>query len=364
MKNRLFVAFFLFCTLGSQAQDDLRYKSHPWMIRANAQYGLMLPEYAFMSRVTDDFVRATELSVIRLPRNKNLWDKLYRYPSFGVSLYFTTMGSKEHFGNQFSLYPYYGLNIMRRKNFELGYQMGVGISYATKKYSPDQNYQNLAIGSHFNLHYHADLIAQYHLHNNFFIHGGITFTHISNANLSEPNVGINTCAVFTGVGWAFGAPDTDFTEEIPEFTPRFNYEIMIAGGMKHTRTFESFQYPAVSVSFDVKRRFGYKFALGIGADFFYDSSTEPQMIRLNKEFSSSDAYTSGIHLAQEFFYNRFSVMVQEGFYVGLTDKLFGYSMYNRAIVRYRFTEHFFVNFSLKTHLYILDFPELGIGYYW
>ncbi len=134
--------------------------------------------------------------------------------------------------------------------------------------------------------------------------------------------------------------------------------------MKHTRTFESFQYPAVSISFEAKRRTHYKFAIGIGADFFYDASTEPQMKRLNKPYSSSNSFTSGIHISQEFIYDRVSFILQEGVYLGLTEKLNGYWMYNRAIARYKFSDHFFVNATMKTHLYILDFPEIGIGYYW
>jgi hypothetical protein len=134
--------------------------------------------------------------------------------------------------------------------------------------------------------------------------------------------------------------------------------------MKHTRTFESFHYPAVSAGFEIKRRLKYKFSLGAGADFFYDSSVQPQMERLQREFHPSDAYMTGIHISEEFHFANASVIVQEGVYLGLTEKLFGYFMYNRAIARYHFCNHFFVSLSMKSHLYVLDFPEAGVGVYW
>lgn len=362
MKKIALLAIAVCCFVSIQAQT--RYTAHPYFVRGNVQQGVLLPEYAFMSYLTDDYTRGFEINILKQTSGKSIWHQLYRYPGFGMSFHYTTLGSREYFGNQYSLYPYFSMNILRRKKFELNYQMGVGVAYATKKYLPDNNYQNLAIGSHFNIHYHADMIAQYQAGKRIFLNTGLAFSHISNANLSEPNVGLNLFSIYAGVSYAFGKPDSSGGNFNMHMDPYFTYEVMLAGGMKHTRTFESFQYPALSVSFDAKRRFGYKFALGLGVDFFYDSSIEPQMIRLNKSFVPSNAYTSGIHLAEEFIYDRFSFIVQEGVYIGLTDKLFGYVMYNRAIARYKFTQHFFASISMKSHLFILDFPEVGIGYYW
>ncbi len=335
-----------------------------WIIRANIQHGLLLPEYGFMSYISNDYVRGFEINICKPTSGKNIWEHLYRFPAFGVSFYYATMGNKSVFGDQYTVYPYYSLNILRRKRFDLSYQMGVGFSYATKKYNQDNNYQNLAIGSHFNIHYHADVIGKFRINKRLSAELGLSFSHISNANLSEPNVGLNFSTLTAGLAYGIGKQNEKTAIRIAEFQPFFTYEVLLNGGMKHTRTFESFQYPAVSLSFDAKRRLKYKFALGIGADVFYDASTEAQMNRLNKPYKPSNSFLTGIHLAQEFVYNRLSLIVQEGFYLGLTDKLNGYVMYNRAIVRYKFSEHFFANFSMKSHLYILDFPEIGLGYYW
>jgi len=362
MLKRVFVFIMLvFAVPSVHAQRD---SVHQWQIRANIQHGVLLPEYGFLGNISDDYIRGFEINISKSTTGETQWQQLYRYPSFGISFYYSTLGSKQHFGDQYTLYPYYALNIYRGRKWSLNYQMGLGISYATKKYDQNTNFQNLAIGSHFNIHYHADVIAQWKISKKLYVNGGISFSHISNANLSEPNVGLNSSTAFIGMALGIGQRKEYVKKEVPTFTPYFTYEVLINGGMKHTRTFESFQYPAFSISFDAKRRARYKFAFGAGIDFFYDASIEPQMIRLNKPYSSSNSFTSGIHFAQEFVYDKVSLILQEGFYIGLTDKLNGYFMYNRAIARYKFSKHFFANFSLKSHLYILDFPEIGIGYYW
>jgi hypothetical protein len=88
------------------------------------------------------------------------------------------------------------------------------------------------------------------------------------------------------------------------------------------------------------------------------------MRRLKQVYRPQYAFTSGIHLSQEFIFAQFSVILQEGFYLGLPDQYTKHTIYNRLITRYTFANHLFVNLSLKSHLVVLDFPELGIGINW
>jgi len=62
-------------------------------------------------------------------------------------------------------------------------------------------------------------------------------------------------------------------------------------------------------------------------------------------------------------YDRFSFILQEGIYAGLVDKVNNSFMYNRAILRWKFNDHFLMHVSMRSHLHILDYPEIGFGYY-
>jgi hypothetical protein len=337
----------------------------PWELLANVHRGVILPEYGFIGYSLNDYTSGFELNILHQTSGKTIWEQLYRYPGWGLSFFYSTMGNAQVFGNQFSLYPYYRLHLIEKQKWSLFYQMGVGATWVTQKFHLTDNFTNLAIASNLNIHYHADFLFRYDLNARCSVNGGLSFNHISNANLSEPNVGLNAAGLTAGVIYGMGKPIERITNNaLEEFKPVTRYSIILSGGMKHTRTFESYQYPALTVSFDINRRPFYKFAFSAGIDFFYDSSIEPQLIRKNQEFKSHYAYSSGVHLSQEFIYNRFSLLLHEGVYIGLKDRLNGYSLYNRAIVRWQFTNHFFTQVSMKSHLYILDFPELGLGYYW
>lgn len=349
------------CATTGFAQQDSTYQ---WFVRGNYHYGILLPEYSVVNYTSNDYIRGFEVNLIHQTKGDDIWQRLYRNPTYGVSFFYSTMGNKEVYGDQYTLYPFYGLHFVQRPRFTFGYQMGVGISYATKKFSITGNPENVTIGSHVNIHYHADLLARIGVTDRWSLNTGIAFNHISNANLSEPNVGLNFLTANVGIQYAYGNKAPVQRDKPERLNPFWTYEITLAGGYKHTRTFESFKYAALAVGGTVKRRIAHRFALGVGVDFFYDSSTQPQMERLGKPFQPSYAYMSGIHLSQEFIYDKVSFVLQEGFYVGLMHRLNEYPMYNRAMVRYKFTKHFLMSISMKSHIYILDFPELGIGYYW
>lgn len=361
VRRQLLLVFFSLSAISLCGQSD---SLAPYLVRANLHGGVLLPEYGFQNYLAEDFTRGFGIDISRQTTGKTIFQRLYRYPSFGLCFFYSSLGNKDIFGDQYTFYPYYSLYIFERKKISVSYQLGTGLSWATRKFGFTDNYQNVAIGSHLNIHFQAQMGMRLRITDRVYLNTGIAFNHISNANLSEPNVGLNYATIYTGISYAAGKMQGRNTEPVEKYEPDHAFSLMFCGGMKHTRTFESFQYPAVSLSFDYRYRPKHKFAFGGGIDFFYDSSTEVQMKRLQKEFKPVYAYTSGIHISQEFLYDRFSLILQEGIYIGLTEKLNGYVMYNRAILRYRFAEHFFINASMKSHLVILDFPELGIGYTW
>ena len=123
-------------------------------------------------------------------------------------------------------------------------------------------------------------------------------------------------------------------------------------------------YFTSSFSTEYKYHWKRKLHVGGGLDLFYDSSTKTEMsVEAGRTYKPIYDFKSGVHFSQELVYNRFSLIIQEGIYLGLTDHLNDSWEYNRAIFRWKFSNHFFVNASMKSHLHILDYPELGFGYY-
>jgi hypothetical protein len=48
--------------------------------------------------------------------------------------------------------------------------------------------------------------------------------------------------------------------------------------------------------------------------------------------------------------------------LGLKEMVGNHPIYSRGIMEYQINRHFLVRFAMKSHLHILDFPEIGFGY--
>lgn len=333
-------------------------------LRFDGHYGFILPEYQHFNYLVEKPIVGFELSLSKKTTGKTSWEQAYKYPEFGLTFSFSTLGNQKVFGEEFAVYPYFQSFLIRKKKFQLTNQFGLGLGYATKKFDLESNFENISVGSHLNIHFNFKLSSRFMLTERLSVNAGLSFNHYSNANMAEPNLGVNMFTAFTGINYAIGeqTPFTTSTLPIPE--KKHEVALIVAAGGKHTRALQSTVYFTSSLSGEYKFHWKRKLHIGGGLDLFYDSSTKTEMNVPGAEtYKSKYDFRTGIHFSQELVYDRFSFVLQEGFYIGMTDHVSKKTMYNRAILRWKFNETFLLSFSMKSHLHVLDYPELGFGYF-
>lgn len=323
--------------------------------------GVLLPEYQFINYLSRDYTRSFDLSFVKETTGKNSWEQLYNYPSFGFSFFYSTLGNDDVFGREYALTPFFRINLLSRKKFKLYNQTGLGFSYVTKKFDLVDNFQNVAVGSHGNFHFNVRIGAKILLFQNASLLAGASLDHFSNANTSEPNLGLNYLSYFFGFEIPLGRKEDYIKTELPPKEKAVQNELVFNLGGKHSRSLSSKYYLTSSLSFEKRKSFWRVLHLGVGADLFYDTSIEDQLEKLNESYQSYYQFQTGIHVSQSIIYNRFSITLQEGIYLGLTERIDDYVMYNRGIVKYWVTDQFSMRLSMKSHLHILDYPEIGMG---
>jgi hypothetical protein len=334
-------------------------------IRANYHFGFVLPEYQHFIYIVNDNVQSLELSLSRQTTGKNYWHQLYNYPEYGVSLFYSTLGNDYVFGRETGFYPYFITHIISRKKFQLNNQIGIGLSYVSKKFDLEDNFQNVSVGSRVNLHFNFKMGFRYQLPGSIFFNSGIAFNHFSNANFQEPNLGINSLTFYGGLCYLAGKEINKTIQKINPHKPYNEFSMIYSIGGKHIGALQTDIYFTSSLSFEFKRRLFRVFYSGIGSDLFYDSGTSIEMqANGHNDSRTSDNFRTGLHLSEEFVYNRMSIIIQEGLYLFLVDRVNHKILYNRAIFRYKVVKRFSINISMKSHLHILDYPELGFGYHW
>lgn len=333
-------------------------------LRLDGHFGYVIPEYKHFTYLVESPVSGFELSFYKRTTGKTIWESLYHYPEYGITLLFTSLGNDRVFGHELALYPYFQTFLIRKERFQLTNQFGLGLGYATKKFDLETNYENISVGSRINLHFNYKLGTRFKISDRLSANLGLSFTHYSNANMAEPNLGMNLFTAFGGMNYSMTDPQELIHPEIPAHIPNHEFAIIYAAGGKHTRALQSTVYFTSSLSLEHKYHWKRKFHFGGGLDLFFDSSTETEMnAKGNNIYQTRDAFRSGIHLSQELIFDRFSFIFQQGVYLGLLDKVDNSAFYNRGILRWKFNEHFLMHISMKSHLHILDYPELGFGYF-
>jgi len=355
----LIIILFLLNGIHTHAQKEIT-RNLNGMVNVHAGYNL--PEYPFISAITEDYIRSLDICFFKESIGKNKWEQLYNYPDYGVSFFYSTLGNDEVFGREFALTYFFNLYFFSKKRLRLSNRIGIGINYVNRKFNLQNNYLNVAVGSKVNIHFNFGIGAKYALSDKLSLNTGLSFNHFSNGNTSEPNLGINYLTSYGGISYSLGEKSEKQTHEIEAHVKENTIVLFGSVGGKHSRAFNSIYFLTSSFSFEYNRSFSRKFHFGIGSDLFYDSSIESSLKNNSKAYNNSDSFQTGIHLSQTIVYNKISLSIQEGVYILLTEQINNYPVYNRGIIQFQVTDNLLIRLSMKSHLHILDFPEIGLGY--
>jgi hypothetical protein len=360
--NRLLIFLACLTSAGNiQAQD--RFKND-LKVMANYHFGFVLPEYSFVSHIVNRPVQALDIAFMKETYGRDEYEQIYKYPEMGVAIHLSTLGNPQLLGYAIASSYFFRVNLIDKPRFHLYNRMGIGIGFITRKHNFSDNAMNVAIGGHFNIYYNCRIGARYSVSDDWDVNLGLAFDHYSNANTSEPNIGLNNLTSYIGMIYQFGDQTEKIERELSKLKKIFYVESFLSVGGKHTRSFSNKYYFTSSTSLQVGYSLARKVHIGAGIDLFYDSSVKHQLLEAGQEFHKRQNFQSGIHFSQSIVYRKFRFTIQEGFYLGLKEEIKGYKMYNRGIIQYYVNDRMSVRLTMKSHLHILDYPEVGFGYRW
>lgn len=348
------LAFFL----GKLAAQE---KQNNFGVGATYHYGFISPHNVLVNEIIQGHTQMVQLDFYRQTNGEKLWEQYYNYPKIGVSTIFINSGNPESLGKIYGLFPFIDFPLNQWKvTWDL--KFGVGIGYIEKPFDRKENYKNLVIGSHINaliyIDTHWDLPITEKLHTSL----GVALTHFSNGSLKRPNLGINIFSLNYGVSYNFGTTENRISRSDENREKKWNHLAVVNAGVKEIDDIGGNKYMVYNTSYNLLRTFTNKSSVGVGTDFFYNTSLEPLIVRLQNEnlgkFANFRMGLSGIYALDM---GNLSLVFQTGFY-GYTNYKSNGNIYTRIVTRYRFTDKLFFNLGLKTHFFVADFIEYGIGY--
>ena len=294
------------------------------------------------------------------------WQQRYNFPDFGV--FFLYQDFKNQFlGHNFSVGAQYNFYFLNR---HLKLKLAQGIAYASSPYDKETNSKNKAFGSqilantNIGLSYKKDYLID-----NFGIEAGLLFTHYSNGRIKSPNSGINTYGFNVGVNYNFQEPKErviDSTYLNTKFREPIKYNIVLRSGVNESPVINSGQHPFYHFGFYADKRLSRKSAFQVGTDLFLTESFK-DFIKFkanaypeNNINGNADYKRVGVFVGHELFINKISLEAQVGYYVYDEFKN-EIAIYDRVGMKYYLSKKVFTSFTIKTHIFLAEALEFGVG---
>lgn len=380
MKRIELIILLLFCVNLSWASDSTKVEKHYPFLAVNIQNGFMLSNgnFTIENGLKNNYFGA-DIRYGWQRHKPNYWDRLYRYPSFGIGFYTADLsgvsievdGEQINQGYPNALYGFWSVPINRGKKWQWQYQLGLGLSYNFVPYDSEGNPYNLIIGSNQNVYVDLGIGVNYVNFKRFDVGLELNYKHFSNGSYQLPNSGINLISANLLIRYNMKKerPDFDMEVEIPEFERKWSYDTYLAYGAKQLET-DGQRYPNFTFSNTAFYGLNWKRKIGVGLDLFYfgygndlaqQEDEENGVPYRGDQFKNN--FSVGAKVAYEMVYDRLSIPLSVGYYLfkDVYNDDAG-EIYLRAGVKYYYFKDLYAAVSIKAHGGRADYVEYTLGY--
>jgi len=295
------------------------------------------------------------------------WHKQYNFPDYGGYFLYQDFHS-EPLGKNYAIGGFYNFYFLNRK---LQLRISEGIALTTNPYNKVTNSINKAFGT--------PLLANINLGLNYDnqtlikplgFHAGLLFTHYSNGRFKSPNSGINTYVLNVGLTYNFSDESkikNDTTLVKQNYREPIKYNFVFRTGINESTLINSGQRPFYHIGVYADKRMNRKSGLQLGAELFLTPSFIDFIHYYAVAFpergvsADTDYKRVGVFVGHELYVNKLSLTAQLGYYVYEPFKQDNV-IYDRIGMKYYFSKKIFGEFSIKTHLFLAEALEFGVGY--
>lgn len=367
LKNFLCFCFILCCT-GLHAQTIKC--PDGFGVEANFIAGRIIKHSAKFTAPVPPLSTAVDVNFIWQTYGRKEWQHYRKYPLIGLGITYTDYADNRIFGKCIGIYPNIQLPLLRREHLEWTLRIGNGVGFVNRKYKAPTDTLNPAISTNINdfAIFMTDL--RFKLDKHWNVQVGASFTHISNAGFSQPNLGVNLAGAHFGLRYF---PSTCTPEkkvnELPKLHNRWLLQMRGGVGFIQSRSPGHPKLPTYFGSVYASRRWRGKNKYFFGTDMASCESNYAflRMYELFPGKERSYSWDGAVFIGNEFLFGRLGLMTQVGVYYKQKylkqDPIYQKLGANYYIIKKEHgpVKELFVSALLKTHMIIAEVAEFGIG---
>lgn len=354
--------------LPAQKYKPYEYKQSKFNVSGSYYWGTIVKHNSKFGPDITQKSHGFELSFSKITKGNKAWQRKLNYPEIGGALFMARFGDNEIFGNAIGAFPYAKIWILRRKVVDWYFRMGIGLAYLNKPYHVIDNPTNNVIGSKINNITQLSMGFDFKIRPELSLFTGLNFTHFSNASFQTPNLGINYVAFSTGFRYnpkpQLGGYNTD---EIPKPKQKNFAKLAYSMAFYEYRTPNGPKYPVIEFTGAYARATSIVNRVFGGVYYAFDMGRLEYMHLFGYEYKNREAHMLGFFVGDELFLGRVSLDAYVGVYAMklFEDKtpIFAKLGLNYHAVKFGETKEksFFISAHMKTHYFVAQYFDVGIG---
>jgi len=341
-------------------------------IEANLLSGKILKHTVNFRAPVPDRTTGAEVNLIWQTWGKKPWQQRRHYPVIGVGFSYLNFGIDSIYGRGVGVYPTLQLPLLRAGKFEWTLKLGCGLGFVTRHYErvPSWDTINNAVSTHINNYTLFATHFRYRINEHWDVQVGGQFSHMSNASLRIPNLGINVYGIQAGVRYfPVSSRPSKIKYKLPPVRNPWGVQVRAGIAGNEMGVPDGPLYPVFLLSGHLMKQYLGMNRVFIGLDYSYHKGIEA-FLKNNEIHPGSErrySWKSSIYVGNEFLIGRVGIVVQAGYYI--------HNAYLRLDPYYQKIggniyllqrekgplKELYTSLLLKTHKTQAELAELGIG---
>lgn len=382
-----FLTLLLFTNIignGQENKDEKTSLDSPISFRLNYGHASVI--------ATNDFLRTENKNGSPITEARNItgeilfqtigkkdWHQLNNFPKYGFGIQYMWFPQTDEIGTPISLYALMEGPIHRWKNAQIDWAFHFGMSVGWNPFDSISNPYNVLLGSTASIYAHLGVLYHQRITNRLGFEASLGLSHSSNGALKMPNFGINILDPRIAITYSLSKERPQFVpRKLSEFKPSNEVSLTYAMGTKQIDVSGSdpqYQQQFGETSFTVynfvllyQRQISRRSKIGGGIDFTVDPSDNVHGLAYGDNNATypvpfNEQAKLALVLSYEYHIDRFSLLLQPGFYFYRTTHDPTPFFYQRIGVRYTLFKGLYAGANLRAvNFGQADWIEFNLGY--
>lgn len=304
---------------------------------------------------------------------KKNWHLHQKFPRLGLAAGFFHVGSSQ-LGNIWTFSPNFSIDIIRKKNSSLQFQLHAGLSWVEKPFNRLERPTSNATGAKLNNFTGLQFAYLKRITARLDAALGFQMVHFSNGASRLPNFGYNIPMLYAGVRYfskdRFSVPP-ELMEDHHTFYPHWRWQLFSYLGWREVAAIGGAKYPVTGISIGSVFQTTPANRFIAGVEFEHQQAVQELGLHMETFENLKEARLAALRLmifgGHEFIFGPWSLTLTAGTYLGNFSRLIPFPIYSRLGMRYHLhtllpnTPDFHVGLYLKAHRVAAEYFAFGLG---